>query len=441
MQERKIATHMPTALRGIAGRARREPDARFGDLYRLLNEENLKLCFVQLRKRAAPGVDKVKVKDYAAKLDANLAGLVERLKRKSYRAKLVRRKHIPKGAGKTRPLGIPVVEDKLLQLAVAKILEAIFEPEFLDSSWGYRPGRSAREASQVLAGRLAIGRYRWVVDADLKSYFDTISHEWLMKMLERKIQDRALLWLVGKWLKAGILEEDGKVTDPVTGTPQGGIISPILANIYLHYVLDLWFKVAVMKRVRGQAMLVRYADDFVAAFENEEAAHEFLNALRKRLEKFSLNLSQEKTHILRFAREDPGGKNGGFTFLGFLYHWEDTRKGKRKVQRVTSPKKRQASERKLREWLKEHRSVRVGVLLKLLSRKLNGYWNYYGVSGNMASLQKIWREVVRALYKWLNRRSQKRSYTWEQLTALLKRHGVPGPRIVTDRQGRLWLRN
>lgn len=440
MQNRMIATYMPTALRGIASRARREPEARFGDLYRMINEENLKWCFGQLRKNAAPGVDKVTVRGYAANLDANLSGLVDRLKRKSYRAKLVRRKHIPKGKGKTRPLGIPVVEDKLLQLAVAKILEAIFEPEFLDCSWGYRRGRSAREASQILAGRLAIGRYRWVADADLRSFFDTINHEWLMKMLERKIQDRALLRLIGKWLKAGILEEDGKVTDPVTGTPQGGIISPILANIYLHYVLDLWFKVVIMKRARGHAMMMRYADDFVAAFEHEWEARNFLSDLRKRLEKFGLSLAEEKTHVVRFARDDPGRENGGFTFLGFLYHWEDTRNGRRKVQRMTSPKKRQASERSLREWVKANRSVRVGVLLKRLSRKLLGYWNYYGVSGNMDSLNKFWREVVRALYKWLNRRSQRRSYTWDGVVALLKRHRVPEPRIVTDRQGRLWLK-
>lgn len=430
---------MPTSLRGIASRASREPNAEFGDLYRLLNEDNLKLCFGELRKGAAPGVDKVTVVEYGQKLDEHLPDLVERLKKGTYRAKLVRRKHIPKGDGKTRPLGIPTVEDKLLQRAVANILEAIYEPRFLDNSWGYRPGKGAQEASQVLAGRLAIGRYRWVVDADLKSYFDTIDHDWLMKMLEIRIKDRALLRLIKKWLKAGILEEDGKVTDPVTGTPQGGIISPILANIYLHYVLDLWFKKVVMKETAGQAMLMRYADDFVVAFEREHEARRFMETLKERLDKFGLRLSEEKTHVVKFAREDPEKENGGFVFLGFLYHWEDTRRGKRKVQRMTSPKKRQASERNVREWVKENRSVKIRELLKRLNRKLVGYWNYYGVSGNMESLNKFWREVVRALYKWLNRRSQRKSYTWSQLYELLKRHHVVGPHIVTDRQGRIWL--
>jgi RNA-directed DNA polymerase len=439
MQKGMFATYMPTSLRGIASRARRDPEACFGDLYRLLNEDNLRLCFGELRKSAAPGVDRVKVRDYASNLDANLCDLVERLKRKTYKARLVRRRHIPKGTGGTRPLGIPAVEDKLLQLAVAKILGAIFEPEFLDYNWGYRPGRGARDASQVLAGRLAIGRYRWVVDADLKSYFETIDHNWLMKMLERKIRDRALLRLIRKWLKAGILEEDGKIIDPVAGTPQGGVVSPILANLYLHYVLDLWFKVRVMKRCRGHAMLLRYADDFVAAFEHEQEAQSFMDELKERLGKFGLALSEEKTRTVRFSRYDPNKENGGFDFLGFRYHWEDTRKGNRKVQRMTSPERRQTSERRVRQWVKENRSKRVGMLLKKLSRKLIGYWNYYGVSGNMESLNKFWREVVRALYKWLNRRSQKRSYTWNGLYNMLKAHRVPAPRIVADRQGRLWL--
>lgn len=434
-----VATDMRTSLQGIADRARREPKARFGSLYRLLNEKNLTACYQDLRKSAAPGVDKVTVRDYGEDLEARVGDLVERLKGDRYRAKLVRRKHIPKGDGKTRPLGIPVVEDKLLQLAVARILAAIFEPEFLDLSWGYRPGRGARTASQVLAGRLAIGRYRWVVDADLKAYFDTIDHDWLMKMLEHKIQDRRLLRLIRKWLNAGILEEDGNVTDPVTGTPQGGVVSPVLANVYLHYVLDLWFEKVVRKAVHGHGMMLRYADDFVAAFEDEADARAFLEQLRVRLDKFGLILSDEKTRLIPFARNDPEARNGGFDFLGFRFHWEDTRKGNRKVQRITSPKKRQASEARTRDWVKAHRHEPVRHLFKRLRRRLTGYWNYYGVSGNMSSLRKYWREVLRSLYKWLNRRSQKRSLTWARLYRLLKQHGVPGPHIVADRQMRLWL--
>ena len=434
----QLRKHLPTSLRGIADRARREPQARMRNLYGLLDEANLRLCYEGLRTSAAPGVDRVTVRMYGEQLDENLKDLVGRLKRKSYRAKLVRRKHIPKGDGKTRPLGIPAVEDKLLQLCVTKILTAIYETEFLDQSWGYRPGRGAQQASQVLAGRLAIGRYHWVLDADLKSYFDTIDHDWLIRMLELRVADRALIQLIRKWLKAGILEEDGKVIDPQTGTPQGGILSPLLANVYLHYALDLWFEKHVRRRLRGQAMLLRYADDFVCAFEHEDEALTFRERLEARMEKFALTLSPEKTHLVRFNRSDPENKNGSFDFLSFRYHWETTRKGKRKVQRMTSPEKRQNSEASMRAWIKANRHENVKTLLGRLKLKLTGYWNYYGINGNMKSLNKFWREVQRSLYQWLNRRSQRRSYRWEQLDALLKRHGLNGPRLQAN-QRQLWL--
>lgn len=437
----QLRKYLPTSLRGIANRARRDRKARMRNLYGLLTEENLRLCYEGLRKSAAAGVDRVSVREYGRDLDANLSDLVGRLKRKCYRAKLVRRKHIPKGEGKTRPLGIPAVEDKLLQLAVTKILTAIYEEEFLDISWGYRPGRGAQEASQVLAGRLAIGKYRWVLDADLKSYFDTIDHDWLIRMLELRVDDRALLQLIRKWLRAGILEEDGQVTDPLTGTPQGGILSPLLANVYLHYALDLWFEKHVRRRLGGQAMILRYADDFVCAFESEPEARSFMQQLKARMGKFGLELSEEKTHLVRFSRYDPKQSNGGFDFLSFRFHWETTRKGRRKVQRRTAPKKRQASEARMRGWIKENRHEKIHVLLARLKRKLTGYWNYYAVSGNMKALQKFWREVQRSLYKWLNRRSQRRSYRWDALMRLLEKHGLTGPHAKSNQQMRLWLRS
>jgi group II intron reverse transcriptase/maturase len=438
MRNGKIATHMPTSLRGIADRARRDRKARFGDLYRLLNEENLKLCFRHLRREAAAGVDGVTYTKYEKNLDENIRDLVERLRRKRYRARLVRRKHIPKGEGKTRPLGIPVLEDRLVQMAVAKILNAIYEPRFLNVSWGYRPGRGSREASRVLAGRLAIGKYHWVVDADLKSYFDTINHDWLLRMVAEHVHDRALLNLIRKWLKAGVLEEDGRVLDPTTGTPQGGVVSPVLANIYLHYVLDLWFERVVRPGTKGQAMLMRYADDFVVAFEDGEEAKAFLANLPARLEKFGLRLSEEKTKLILFSRCDIGG-NGGFDFLGFRYHWTASRKGVPKVQRMTAPKKLKASVARFQEWIKKNRHEGVKDLMPKLKRKLEGYWIAYGVTGNFNSLNKFWRIVCRLLYKWLNRRSQRKSYTWKGLYAMLDHFGIKGPRIVDDRQLRLKL--
>jgi group II intron reverse transcriptase/maturase len=438
MRSGKIATYMPTSLRGIASRARRDREARFGDLYRLLDQTNLAWCFHQLRKDAAPGVDRVTYAEYAQDLDDRLADLVARLKGGRYRARLVRRKHIPKGEGKTRPLGIPVLEDRLVQLAVAKILTAIYEPRFLDVSWGYRPGRSSREASRALAGRLAIGNYHWVVDADLKSYFDTLDHNWLLRMLALHVHDRRLLGLIRKWLKAGVLEEDGRVVDPVTGTPQGGVVSPVLANIYLHYVLDLWVEQRVRKQASGQVMLLRYADDFVVAYQREDEARAFLDALRERLAKFGLRVSEEKTRLVRFSRGDWAG-NGGFDFLGFRYHWTRSRNGVPKVQRMTAPKKLKASVARFKEWIQDQRSLPVKQLMPKLQRKLAGYWNAYGVTGNLPSLTKFWRSVCRLLYKWLNRRSQRKSYTWRGLFAMLRHFGIDGPRIVDDRQMRLNL--
>jgi RNA-directed DNA polymerase len=298
---------MPTSLRGIANRAKRDKKARFRNLYGLLNENNLRWCFYQLRQNAAAGVDKVTFAEYEQNLEDNLRRLVEKLKRKRYRAKLVRRKHIPKSGGKTRALGIPALEDKLLQLACAKILGSIHEEDFMDFSWGYRKGRGGREASRRLADDLHRGRYGWVVEADIKGFFDHLDHDWMIKMLERRVEDRAFLRLVRKWMKAGVLEESGQVLHPATGTPQGGIISPVLANVYLHYVLDLWFEHGVGKGCRGQATIMRYADDFVCAFQYKAEAERFMRELPERLTKFNLSVAPEKTRMLPFSRfhEEP----------------------------------------------------------------------------------------------------------------------------------------
>jgi RNA-directed DNA polymerase len=433
MRTRWTATNMPTSLRGIASRARRDPKARFRDVYRLLNVENLRECFYGLRKSAAPGVDQVTFVEYEQNLDANVADLVDRLKRNRYRARLVRRKYIPKGGGKLRPLGIPVLEDKLVQLAAAQILTAIYEQDFLPVSRGYRPGSDARETSRVLAGRLALGRYDWVVDADIRGFFEHVQFDWIVRMLEQRIDDRGFLRLIGKWLRAGVLEEDGKIVHPAAGTPQGGVISPVLANIYLHYALDLWFERVVRKGVNGQAMMIRYADDFVVAFERQDEAERFLKVLPERLAKFGLELSGEKTKLVPFQRHKQEG-NGGFDFLGFQYHWERSRTGKPKVQRRTSPERLQRSLKRFTEWIKEHRHERLAGVMAHLRRKMAGYWEYFGVTGNGRSLCKYWRLVVRGLYQWLNRRSQMRSYTWAGIYALIKRHRIPGPRITESGQ-------
>jgi RNA-directed DNA polymerase len=429
MQMRKPAYDMQPTLLGIANRARKEPKARFRDLYRLLNEDNLRQCFHDLRRNAASGVDGMTWGDYGEHLDENLRDLVQRLKGKRYQAKWVRRKHIPKGGGKTRPLGIPAIEDKIVQLGVSKILQSIYEEDFLETSWGYRPNRGPQLASKVLAGRLAIGKYHFVVEADIRGFFDNIDHDWLLKMLALRINDGALLGLIRKWLKAGVLEEDGQVTHPVTGSPQGGIISPVLANVYLHYALDLWFEEVVRRHVSGQAMIVRFADDFVCAFEHREEAERFMTMLPERLGKFGLETAPEKTNLIRFSREVLSS-NGAFSFLGFQYHWEMTRTGRKKVQRRTDPQKLQKSVAAFSEWIKLHRHRRLDWIMEQLRAKVRGYWNYYGVSGNLDQLNKYWRGSVRLLYKWLNRRSHKPGFTWKKLFATLKRFAIPTPHIT-----------
>lgn len=425
---RTTAQSWSTSLRAIANKAVQNKRHRFGGLHRLLNQANLRECFFQLRKDAAPGVDGVTFEEYERNLDENLRSLVQRLMNQSYRARLVRRKYIPKGNGKLRPLGIPTLEDKLVQLAVAQILTAIFEADFLPCSYGYRPGRSPHQAVKALTDTLYRGRYEFVYEADIRGFFDHLRHDWLVRMLEQRINDGALIRLVRKWLRAGILEEDGRIEHPESGTPQGGIVSPVLANVYLHYVLDLWFERKVRKGNRGQSRLFRFADDFVCCFDYRHEAEVFEPAVRERLAKFGLELAWDKTQTLRFGRHG-GGHNGRFDFLGFEYRWEQSRQGFAIVKRRTSRKKLRGAVARFTEWIREHRHQKLKQLMKTVAQKHQGHWNYYGIIGNSESLSDYRTLTLQALFQWLNRRSQRRSYTWRNFNRLLKRFGVPLPRI------------
>jgi group II intron reverse transcriptase/maturase len=367
--------------------------------------------------------------EYEQNLEANLEDLVGRLKRKAYRARLVRRKYIPKGQGKLRPLGIPVLEDKLLQVAVTQILLAIYEEDFLPCSYGYRPGVGAHDAVQALTRELQFGGHHFVVEADIKGFFDNLRWEWLERMLEQRIADGALLGLIRKWLRAGILEEDGRVVHPQTGTPQGGVVSPVLANIYLHYALDLWFERVVRPKQQGRCRLIRYADDFVTCFEYRHEAEAFEQALKTRLAKFGLEVAVEKTKTLRFGHNG-GPHNGRFDFLGFEFYWESDRQGKPRVKRRTATKKWRAGMQRMREWIKKHRHQKLRRTLKTLKAKLKGTWNYYGLIGNYRRMQLFYEETLRTLRKWLNRRSQRPSISWRALNRQLTRFQVPPPRIV-----------
>jgi group II intron reverse transcriptase/maturase len=426
MKERTMTVQ--TSLLGIAKKAKSEQRYRFRNLYRELNEEMLHDSWRLIRKDAAYGVDRISAAEYEANLEENIRQLVERLKRKSYRAKLVRRHYIPKGEGQMRALGIPATEDKLLQLAVKRLLEAIYEEDFLPCSYGYRPRKGALEAVDQLTVKLQFGRYRYVVEADIKGFFDNISHEWMMRMLAERIDDQAILRLIKKWLKAGVLDTDGQVIRPEGGTPQGGIISPLLANVYLHYVLDLWFAKVFRRSCRGEAFLVRYADDFVCGLETEEDAQGFYKELEERLKKFGLEVAAAKTRVIPFSRYRRGETS--FEFLSFEFRWGTDRKGQARLQRRTSRKKFRGSIKRAAEWCQKNRQLRMREQFKRLNQKLRGYYNYYGVNGNYASLNEFYHQLKRLHLKWLNRRSQRPSYTWDAYLALAQHFTLARPRIV-----------
>jgi RNA-directed DNA polymerase len=426
MKERQT---VQTSLLGITNKAKSDKRYRFRNLSRELNEELLLDSWRLLRKDAALGVDQVSAAEYEANLEENIQQLVERLKRKSYRAKLVRRQYIPKGSGGMRPLGIPATEDKLLQLAVKRLLGAIYEQDFLPCSYGYRPMVGARTAVDELDKKLQFGGYHHVVEADIKGFFDNLSHEWLMRMLAERIDDEPFLRLIKKWLNAGVLDTNGKVLRPASGTPQGGVISPVLANVYLHYALDLWFERVFQRSCRGAAFIHRYADDFVCGFQREEEAQRFYSELQERLQKFGLELAKDKTRVIPFSRHRQGETS--FEFLGFEFRWGVDRKGRARLKRRTARKKLRNSLNRVAEWCKQNRHRRMKEQFQLLNAKLRGHYNYYGVVGNYASLKQFCYHVQRLHLKWLNRRSQRSSYTWVGYAELLRYFALERPRIVS----------
>ena len=418
---------MPTSLWGIANKAAQDQTYRFQNLISLLTIEFLLYCWRFLNKKAAVGVDRIPAREYEQNLEDHTKDLIKSVKGGWYRAKLVLRKYIPKINGKLRPLGIPSIADKLLQLAVAKILEAIYEQDFLPCSFGYRPGTGAHKAIKELSAVLRAGHFAYVVEADIKGFFDHIDHGKLLEMLKLRIDDKPLLNLIRKWLKAGILDADGKVSHPATGTPQGGIISPILANVYLHYVLDVWVNETVRAHCKGNVYLCRYADDFLCAFESESDAQRFYEALPRRLAKFGLEVAAEKTHILHFDKQS----KRRFEFLGFEFYWGRGRWGT-VLKRRTSPKKYRAALASFKAWCKDHCRLPKPVLFAKLNLKLRGYWNYYGVRGNCDRMGDYFYQIKIILFKWLNRRSQRKSYNQKGFDALLNDFKLAKPRICHD---------
>jgi len=371
-------------------------------------------------------VDKVTYLDYRKNFDENIEDLIGRLKRQSYKARLVKRKHIPKAPGKTRPLGLPVFEDKLLQTTGSDLLSAIYEQDFYEFSYGYRPKRGARQAADDLAIRLQGGRFGYVVEADIKGFFNNIDHDILLEMISNRVDDKRFLRLIAKWLKAGILEEDGLIEYPENGTPQGGSISPILANIYLHYAIDDWFEKVVKPHCDGDAVICRYADDFVCAFQYASDAKSFYRVLPKRLERFNLQVAEEKTQCMTFSRFNPSLKHR-FTFLSYEFYWDYDSKGHSRMFRRTAEKKLRSTKLTFTEYIRKSRHMKTPLLLDKLTKKLRGHYNYFGAVGNLGSVTMVYDHVVELLYKWLNRRSGRKSMTWEKLRRLIAYRRLPKP--------------
>jgi group II intron reverse transcriptase/maturase len=428
-------TDVATALQRIGQRARERSEERFTNLLTHLQPALLKRAYLSLRKNAAAGVDEVTWDEYGERLDERLLDLVGRIHRGSYHPQPVRRVHIPKVGGGTRPLGIPALEDKVVQQAVKWVIEPIYEAMFIGVSYGFRPGRSQHDALDALA--MAIERkVSWVLDADIRSFFDTIDHGWMQKFLEHRIGDKRLVRIVMKWMQTGVMEE-GELREGKEGTPQGGIISPLLANIYLHYALDLWALDWRKKRTHGEVYLVRYADDFVMGFQYERDARAMRTDLSERLAKFALELHTEKTRVIRFGRfacgdceRDGRTKPETFDFLGFAHIAGRDRAGRFQLKRRTSRKKRRAKLARLTEEIRRRRHEPVAQQHQWLSSVLRGHDQYYAVPTNTKALEQFHFAVESLWHRWLQRRSQRARWKKEKLKAFRQRFPLPRPRIL-----------
>lgn len=400
------------------------------------NKQNLMQEHRRQKAGKAKGIDKIGKEEYGKQLEENVDGLVERMKTFGYKPQAVRRTYIPKaGSTKLRPLGIPAYEDKLVQGVMRKILNGVYESKFYDFSYGFREGKSCHQAIKEVNQIIMTKKINFIVDADIKGFFDNVNHEWLIKFLENDIQDRNFIRYIKRFLKAGIIE-DMKFHDSDKGTPQGGLISPVCANVYLHYVLDTWFERVVRKKCKGEAYITRYADDFVCFFQYRNEAELFYKQLAIRLKKFDLELAEDKSKIIRFGRfakqNSKDGNTETFDFLGFTHINGKTRTGKYKVEHRTSKKKMQTKKKSVKEWLKQNMHGKPSDTIELLNKKLKGHYAYYGISGNYQGLLNFYRFIRLALYKILIRRSQRAYLSWSRYLKLLQKHPIATPKIYVD---------
>jgi RNA-directed DNA polymerase len=436
MTEKQGSAKVSTKQERIAKLAKEAPDMAFTSLSHHVDLAWMHEAYVRTRKKGAPGIDGVTAAEYATKLEDNLRSLLDRAKSGDrYRAPPVRRVHIPKGDGsQTRPIGIPTFEDKVLQRAIVMLLEPLYEQDFKEFSYGFRPGRSAHRALQAIRTGIMGMEGGWVLEVDIRKFFDTVDHGHLREILRRRVRDGVVLRLIGKWLNAGVLE--GLVlSHPEVGTPQGGVISPMLANIFLHDVVDEWFTRDVQPRLKGRSLLVRYADDMIFVFEQEHDAKRVLDVLGKRFAKYGLTLHPEKTRLVEFTRPPRSphgdqGDRGTFDFLGLTHHWARSRAGNNVVRQKTAKDRFSRALRRVTEWCREYRHLPIKEQQEALGQKLRGHYAYFGITGNYPALRALHQEVKRIWRKWLGRRSNDGYVTWAKMDALLKRLPLPLPRVV-----------
>ena len=425
--------------------AQRSPDFAFFSLAHYIDLQWLEEAYHRTRKDGAVGIDDVTGKEYAEHLHDNLQRLLDRLKSGTYKAPPVKRIHIPKGTkGETRPIGIPTFEDKIVQRAVVMLLEPIYEHDFHDGSYGFRPKRSAHQALEEVWKATMDRAGGWVLEVDIRQFFDTIDHKHLREFVSRRVRDGVLRRFIGKWLKAGVLE-DGGLSFSETGTPQGGVISPLLANIYLHYVLDEWFDKQVQPVMRGKCRLIRFADDFVIVFQLKYDAERVQAVISKRFEKYGLMVHPDKTRLIDFrspthsdrcceeqSHDSEKGKRRPqtFDFLGFTHYWFQTQKGNWSVKRKTMRSRMVRSIQKIDQWCRTNRHKPLREQWKKLCEKVRGHYGYYGITGNILSIRSFLRKVQRSWQRWLNRRNNKRNFTWKKFHILLARYSLPTPKIV-----------
>lgn len=421
-----------TKQQRIAELARRMPNESFKSLNHYIDMEWLHEAYRRTRKGVAAGVDEVSSEEYEQRLEENLSSLLDRLKSGRYYAPAVKRGYVPKG-GKSkemRPIGIPTFEDKVLQRAIHMVLEPIFESDFLDCSYAFRPKRSAHQAIERLWRVTSSFRECYVLEVDMRKYFDTLKHEHLRIFYKQRVCDGVITRVLGKWLKAGVME-DGMISYPEDGTPQGGVISPLLSNIYLHEVLDKWFETEIKPRLRGRSELVRFADDFTLVFEVKSDAERVTAVLAKRLERFGLTIHPDKTRLIDFSSpKGKGGSTNTFDFLGFTHYWGKSRYGKWIPKRKTAKDRLKRSIRKVHLWCKTNRHEPVAMQWKTLCRKVQGHYNFFGVTFNSRSVNMFFEQIKRSWRKWLDRRNREKHMTWEKYNRLLEKYPLPRPRIM-----------